>query len=143
MKQRDEVKREFVRQWLAKAEADLRVCRHLLAGGEELAEAAAFHAQQAAEKSLKALLVWHQIEFTKTHDLGAILERVATVERRLAEKMTEVPALTPYAARYRYPSDVPDPSVEEADRAVGIAAAVFREVVLRLPPEARPERGKE
>jgi len=76
----------------------------------------------------------------KTHDLDAILERVATVDPELATGMSESAALTPYAAQYRYPGDVPEPSVDEANRAAAIAEAVFHAVVRRLPPEARPER---
>lgn len=64
MKQREELRQEFARQWLTKAAA-LRACRHLVAGGPAFAGAAAFHVQQAAEKSLKGLLVWHQVEFTR------------------------------------------------------------------------------
>ena len=63
MKPPEEVKREFVRQWLRKGLADLAAARHLLSGGADLLYGAAFHAQQAAEKFLKAALVWHQVEF--------------------------------------------------------------------------------
>jgi hypothetical protein len=33
-----------------------------------------FHAQQAAEKSPKALLIRHQVDFGKTHNLGELLQ---------------------------------------------------------------------
>lgn len=60
MKPPEEVKREFVRQWLAKAGADLRASRHLLNGGLEFAASGAFHAEQAVEKAL-AQLVWDEV----------------------------------------------------------------------------------
>ena len=47
MKSPEEVKREFVHQWLGKAESDLKAARHLLDGEAELSFGAAFHAQQA------------------------------------------------------------------------------------------------
>ena len=78
MKERDEIVREFTRQWLDKAEDDLRACKHLISGGDAFAEAIAFHAQQATEKFLKAYLVRHQIEFSKTHDIKRLLELVWT-----------------------------------------------------------------
>ena len=57
MKSPEEVKAEFVREWLSKARADLLASRHLLRAESSLAFVSAFHAQQAAEKALKALLV--------------------------------------------------------------------------------------
>jgi len=143
MKRRDEVKKEFVRQWLAKAEGDLRASRHLLDGGPGFAAAAAFHAQQAAEKSLKSVLVWHQVEFTKTRDIGAILELLARVEGELVGRLADANVLTPYAARYRYPGEVPEPTISEAGHAADIAETVFREVVLRLASELHPVRTEE
>ncbi|MFQ6098037.1 MAG: HEPN domain-containing protein, partial [Armatimonadota bacterium] len=70
MRPPEEVKREFVRQWVAKAASHLGVARHLLSDGSPYVEVICFHAQQAAEKYLKAFLVERQIEFPKTHDLG-------------------------------------------------------------------------
>jgi HEPN domain-containing protein len=46
------------REWLEHARADLDACAALIAAG--LAAEALFHAQQCAEKAMKALLTWHQ-----------------------------------------------------------------------------------
>ena len=51
MKPPEEVKREFVRQWLRKGLADLAAARHLLSGGADLSYGAAFHAQRPARSS--------------------------------------------------------------------------------------------
>ena len=53
------------RQWLAKAHSDLRAAE--VAIGADLAEVAVYHCQQAAEKALKAFLVFRQEPFRKTH----------------------------------------------------------------------------
>jgi HEPN domain-containing protein len=45
---------EFVKQWLAKAEADLETARVLLKPQMQDYFTCAFHCQQAAEKFLKA-----------------------------------------------------------------------------------------
>jgi hypothetical protein len=37
-------------------------------------EAVAVHSQQAVQKALKALLVWYQVEFPKTHDIKRLLD---------------------------------------------------------------------
>ncbi len=58
------------RQWLERAQADSHACTVLIAAG--LAAEALFHAQQCAEKAMKAVLTWHQIPFRKTHDLDEL-----------------------------------------------------------------------
>ena len=63
MKLPDPEIRALAAGWLAKARVDLEVCDTLAAHDANLWEAVAFHAQQAAEKALKAVLVWHQVEF--------------------------------------------------------------------------------
>jgi hypothetical protein len=55
---------EKVRQWLAYADEDLRVARHGFSMPEPPpCRAIAFHAQQCAEKYLKAYLVFHAVDF--------------------------------------------------------------------------------
>jgi HEPN domain-containing protein len=45
----------------------LAACAALIAA--ELPAEALFHAQQCAEKAMKAVLTWRQVPFGKTHDL--------------------------------------------------------------------------
>ena len=45
MKRPEEVKREFVGQWLRKGAGDLKIARYLLGGSPDLSYGAAFHAQ--------------------------------------------------------------------------------------------------
>lgn len=135
MKRPDDVKREFVRQWLRKAYCDLEAAQCLLRGGPDLFHGVAFHAQQAVEKLLKAVLVWHQVEFAKIHDISRILELVRTADPQLAEAARESTALTPYGVEVRYPGDEPEPTREEASEAVTIAMRVQKAVLQRLPHE--------
>ena len=58
-----------VEQWLTFAKADLRAARLLLSDVEVPARIACFHAQQAAEKAIKAVLISEQTSFRKTHDV--------------------------------------------------------------------------
>ena len=60
------------RPWFVKADHDLRAAGVLLAATPPLLGEAAYHCQQAAEKSLKGYLSWHDLPFGKTHDLAAI-----------------------------------------------------------------------
>ena len=133
MKQPEEVKREFTRQWLEKANGDYSTSNHLLSSGDAYLEAAAFHAQQAAEKYLKALLVWYQIEFPKTHDLSLLISLASSRSPELVESLSAVQLLTPYGVEYRYPGDYPDINKEDAHKAFETAGKVRAEIIRRLP----------
>jgi HEPN domain-containing protein len=62
MKRPDQVRREFVEQWLAKAEDDLGAAEDMLAEGKPYRWIICYHAQQAAEKYVKAYLVHRDVE---------------------------------------------------------------------------------
>jgi HEPN domain-containing protein len=124
MKPPDEVARELVRQWLAKAEKDYRLAEHLLAEQGPYLEAIGFNCQQAAEKYLKALLTLRQVPFPRTHNLGELLDLIATVDRGLADSLREITALNPYAVGYRYPAEFPEVTPEDARAAFDLAARV-------------------
>lgn len=124
MRPPEEVKRELVRNWLAMAEEDFRVAEHLHSEQTPYLRAIGFHAQQAAEKFLKAYLVYHQIEFPKTHDLGELLDLLGSTDAPLAEHLREVITLNPYGVETRYPSDFPDMTLEDAKAAVKLAGEV-------------------
>lgn len=70
-------KADLVRAWLIKGQKDLLFAREALKWGEEYTDMACFHSQQSAEKTLKAFLVWLEIEFPKTHVLGDLLDLIA------------------------------------------------------------------
>lgn len=70
------------REWVEKAEGDFRTARReLLAPDSPNYDAVCFHAQQCAEKYLKARLVEAGVSFPRIHDLTALL-RLARVEVR-------------------------------------------------------------
>lgn len=122
MKPPDEVRRELVQEWLHKAEEDFSVADYLVSGKTPFLTAVGFHTQQAIEKFLKAFLVHHQVEFTKTHNLNKILDLVATIDVPLAESLRDVAVLTPYGVDVRYPGDVPEMTPEGAKKAVELAS---------------------
>ncbi len=121
----------IVQQWLAKAEADMRIARHALTLTDEDRpfDAAAFHAQQGAEKYLKAVLVQHGIEVPRTHDIRLLA-------RRLEEASVLPPGLdvdgarvlTRYAVDTRYPDDIEPIDRAEAETAIALAEGVERSV---------------
>jgi HEPN domain-containing protein len=69
---RQETIRALVAEWMCRARADLAVAKMI--DNEHIApEILAFHAQQAVEKALKALLVQRQVEFPPTHSIGVLV----------------------------------------------------------------------
>jgi len=63
------------RAWLLKGANDLAAATHDLQAHPPLTEDVVFHAQQAAEKTLKAFLTWHTRPFRKSGgDRGAMPE---------------------------------------------------------------------
>jgi HEPN domain-containing protein len=81
------------------------------------------------EKYIKAYLVFLNIDFPKTHDIGALLELVATRNTPLSEDLTETDDLSDYGVEIRYPSYFPDVTIEDAKRAVELARKT-REAIL-------------
>jgi HEPN domain-containing protein len=108
MKPRDAVRRQFVAEWIRKADLDFDSASQLAAVGDRFREVVAFHAQQASEKYLKALLVRHEIDPPKTHDLETLLERLQPFYRSETVAMRPAAALSPFGVEIRYPSDAPE-----------------------------------
>ena len=121
MPNRDQRVRALCADWLKKADEDLGLARHLLDEGSGYLHAIAFHSQQAAEKYLKALLVFHQQEFPKTHDIAELLDILAKVDKHTAAKLASVDELNPFAIEARYPGDLPEIDIQAATAAVSLA----------------------
>lgn len=135
MRPPDEVARELAVEWLGKADVDLSAASVLLSAGN-LYEVVAFHAQQAAEKALKSYLVWHQVEFPKTHDISRLLALCASVETGLAESLADAAELTPYGVEYRYPGEYPPVSRKAAEDSFACAQAAVGVIAGRLHGES-------
>lgn len=111
------------REWLRQAGVDLRVAH--LAPEDLEREPFAFHAQQAAEKALKAVLLSRGIRFPYVHDLERLLELLEQGGIPVPADVREAGRLTDYAVLTRYPRDdtVTDDEFREA---LVIADAVVR-----------------
>src|SRR5437868_1227310 len=96
--------------WAKRAESDLLASRVLAATANPPWEIICFHAQQAAEKFLKAFLIKNGWSLRKTHDLSTLLAEAVRHDGKLAALDSECRELTPYIISGRYP-DLP---VDEA-----------------------------
>lgn len=63
---------------------------------------ALFHAQQSVEKTLKAVMCLHHVEYRRTHDLEELAARLATAGVLLPVSEEQLSRLTPYAVEFRY-----------------------------------------
>lgn len=117
-----------VRQWIRYGDEDLRLARHALTLASGCPHRLiAYHAQQCAEKYLKAYLVWNRVDFPYTHNIARLLELCAPA-KPWADTLSEAEELTPFAITARYPGESEEVSGPEALRAIDVAARV-REVV--------------
>ena len=100
---------ELTAEWVEKAEGDFATAgRELRARRRPNYDAACFHAQQTAEKYLKAFLQEHRIAFPKTHSLIELLELCLSVDTSLEFQRNLLIRLDRYAVRYRYPGESAD-----------------------------------
>lgn len=124
---------EVVRAWVEKAENDLDNASLVLqAGAGGPMDTVAFHAQQCAEKYLKALLSFRGVDFPKIHDVEELLA-LAGMDEHVAISVEEQRLLTDYATVTRYPGDYEPVTVSEARRAVTLARRVRAAVRKELP----------
>lgn len=91
-------------EWIDYARSDLALARNRLPGVR--LELLCFHAQQAAEKALKGLLIKRGVDFPYVHDIGALLALLAADGENVPSSFEAAAALTPYAAEVRYPGIV-------------------------------------
>jgi HEPN domain-containing protein len=97
--------------WLAHAKSDLRITQICRSDSGVLPNQTVFHAQQAAEKAIKAVLLEHKILFPRTHDLGELIVLIQQHAITWPFAPDQVEALSPFAVETRYPNDT-DPLSE-------------------------------
>jgi HEPN domain-containing protein len=121
----DELRNAGAAGWLSKADDDLRVAEVILSGEIGVEWAACFHAQQAAEKAVKGVLVHLGIDFPKSHSLDRL---VALMPSDAAERfdLDALIELTPWAIAGRYPEDIENPTSAQAARVIELADEVMK-----------------
>ncbi len=96
---------DFAQQLLMAARRDLTAWRKLAHDIEVHDSTLGFHAQQAVEKSIKAVLAHAKVVFRRTHDIAELLDVLSDAGLVAPPDATELDRLNPYAveARYGYP----------------------------------------
>ena len=106
--------------WLAHARSDLSLAR-IAMDHDVLPEQICFHAQQAAEKAFKAVLLFAGVDFPYSHDLEELLDTLEDAGIKVPEPLQDVGMLTPYAVETRYPGFGEDINEQDISEAVTLA----------------------
>lgn len=131
-------KLQLVHAWLVRANNDLVTAERALAGEPPVRDTPCFHAQQAVEKALKALLILREIDPPKTHLIGMLLDKCGIIDERLTNMSDQLEWLTAFAVEARYPDVEDEPTVDQARNALSIAQRAVEIIVENVPEESRP-----
>lgn len=114
-------------EWAAKADADLDTAKREAAVVESPNyDAVCFHAQQCAEKYLKAVLVENGVRVPRIHDLEALINLLTDQYSELQNVMRFARILSAMSVEVRYPGMIADE--DDAEESLRAAMAI-REVV--------------
>lgn len=114
-------------EWLLSAYTDLGVAKHLRETYyPKPLEVICFHAQQAAEKSLKALIISKALPggLPKVHDLSFLLNQLKNTVLIDEKYFDYADSLTPYAVSAKYPNEL-FLKDEHAEKAIKYAEEIY------------------
>ncbi len=127
--------------WLRYARSDLEIA-HVAPSADMMLESLCFHAQQTAEKALKAVLIHVDIEFPRTHSIPRLLDLLPP-DIEIPQGVQDAASLTDYAVFSRYPGDLEPVDGEEYQDAIRLAEGVLNwseEVISNNPGNDSEER---
>ena len=93
---------ELARRYLSLADRDIKTFRLLADVSDSDDAAVGFHAQQAAEKCLKAVLSFYKIPFRKTHNLDELVDLLKDHKKPVPPTPEMLDILNPFAVVLRY-----------------------------------------
>jgi HEPN domain-containing protein len=127
---------DLARGWMQKGDSD-RLNADRTAQSTGPYDTACFHAQQAVEKYLKAVVAQAGSPIPRTHDLEDIYNHCLAIQPALVLDRMELSLLTPYAVQLRYDIDFwPDQAT--AEEALATVDRVRAAVLSVLPSSTHP-----
>lgn len=113
------------REWLNRAKSSLAKAKIIFGTDSEVyLEDMCFDAQQAAEKAIKAVLIYLGVQFPRVHDLAYLLALVEREGQNVSESIRRAAILSDYAVESRYPGFSEPVTYEEYEEAISIAEEV-------------------
>lgn len=121
----DEKLKQAAGQWMRRARSNLALAKQAKLD-EVVWDDLCFDAQQATEKALKAVLVVHNVDFPKTHEIAELLRLIEQCNIEVHDELWEAHILAKYAVETRYPGPVESISEQEYRQAVALAERVVQ-----------------
>ena len=118
-------------RWLRHSEEDLITAETFLGHSHVPPRQACWYAQQAAEKALKAVLIFLQIDFRRTSDLN-VLRDLLPESLHLKTALPNLGALNRWTGAAPYPDSMQEPTKADASEAVRHARVVLTSVSTEL-----------
>jgi HEPN domain-containing protein len=106
-------------EWIERAKGSLELAQTKIIGHINY-EDLCFQAQQAAEKALKGLLIFYDVEPEFTHKIEILLNALKKFTD-IPENIIEAALLTDYAVQTRYPGEYDEITKEEYEESIKIA----------------------
>ncbi|MCK4762989.1 MAG: HEPN domain-containing protein [Candidatus Aminicenantes bacterium] len=129
------------RQWLNRARSNLERARTGKFSRHILFEDLCFDCQQCVEKALKALLVFKNIKFDWTHNIGVLINALEDNQIQVPDDIKKSASLSVYAVRTRYPGEYETVTKKEFQEALNITEFVFKWVKKNSKQE-KDEKGE-
>ena len=113
------------REWLNRARSNIATAQAIKDADDIYLEDVCFHAQQAAEKAIKAVLVSRGVDFPRTHDIAKLLTLVGAAGVAVPDGIADAAGLTDYAVLTRYPAHGEPVTDEDCAEAIACAERVL------------------
>ncbi|HQU32527.1 MAG: HEPN domain-containing protein [Planctomycetia bacterium] len=111
-------------EWVTHARSDLTLAQIGRDSSKVLHEQICFHAQQAAEKAIKAVLLFYKVDFPLTHDLEELVDILDKNGISIPKEILDAGILTPYAVEARYPGYWDEITEHDVDDALQLAEKI-------------------
>ena len=119
--------------WIEKGDRDLLLAQDALPKLFSYPDLVCYHCQQAAEKYLKSLLLYHGLTVRKTHDLEELIDFLIPFEPSIsADHYNNALKINEYGILMRYPGLTIDPSEGDVLEAIDCAKFFRRFAANRL-----------
>ena len=112
---------DHIKEWVDKADHDLGSAKLIFLHIPNYFDTIAFHCQQAVEKYIKAILVFYEIDFQRSHNLIYLLDLLTKKVEISEERYDKAILLNGFSVQIRYPDKTIYLSKEELATAIGIA----------------------
>jgi HEPN domain-containing protein len=124
---------EIIFEWITKAEEDWQVVCLLSGSDLQAYNTICFHAQQCAEKLLKALLINHQIVPEYTHNLVRLRQKLSAYYSEWDVTLDELELLSVASVEYRYPGEEASP--EDVEICIDVCDRLRNQILAILQVE--------